>query len=817
MLNGKRHESASYAHQEEVAMNVTRSFVVESPVGKSQIDQEGSPVGVVRMDPEKSYVGVGELIEAYINRRDEEAWEKIRSKIDYTYEALDLGLTPLETRTRFGAEIKSRMGKGQKLLFKPNLVNPHCIDPQTHQPGLGTTACTEWAFIAALMRWFHDKLGIRYHQMALGEAATAIPSAAAQYTMLQGGAKTITPEAVIEGKCGDFYGGWGFYFARKYLAQTLSPDATDDPMSGYEDSAAGTYIPMGEAEGKLMVYDLNRIYDDPAKRREIQVPDGVNFKAITLHKAVVGGNPDAQDDIRANPGVVLVNVPKLKVHAMTLFTNAIKNLGIGLYPMQYASKGGNQWDYAIPKGKVPGIKGAIPHQVWDAEMDEQTGLPKMDGAGKIVLRKTGGLTATMLDILKGGSSQGIFMLHVVDAVEAVNIDHQGIGMGTKEKEGMVFAGLDMVATDLLCARYMFSNIPMNEALEVGLEDGHGGLFAQRVPVPCLEGNNIVTQPGYDCPLARDRVFENAERRGLGQRKYYVVGHDSVTDSPLATLQGHLGAIQNGTFSDVTTHGLYFDAFCLPWGLQKTCLSYMEAVDRLTGSKLKQDFLAAFDEDKDGVITFEEFGTNGQHGILLYLGGDFLSKVASEKLGYLKSRFKMYARLIKNADPRMNRNGYRFLAEHQLGAVCLTAFAMSKMNESPDLFVPGMTWGNGKWPSFQLAQFAYLGSCLYGQGFPNRISPMSLYGQALFYADLTQDKGTYAGELINRFDPKSVSRYVSDVKNSIRSPMDFTLFVPLGFDCIGGTRVPNVEATADPAKVVTVSFARGKEIWPEERL
>jgi hypothetical protein len=55
----------------------------------------------------------------------------------------------------------------------------------------------------------------------------------------------VTTEAVIEGKAGNFYGGWGFYFVRKYLAQTHDPSHKDDPMKGYDESVAGTYIPRG--------------------------------------------------------------------------------------------------------------------------------------------------------------------------------------------------------------------------------------------------------------------------------------------------------------------------------------------------------------------------------------------------------------------------------------------------------------------------------------------------------------------------------------------------------------------------------------------
>ena len=106
-------------------------------------------------------------------------------------------------------------------------------------------------------------------------------------------------------------------------------------------------LPPGRASDKLMVYDLNRIFDDPSKGREIEVPEGVNFKSITLHKAIVGGSTDDSKDISDYPGSILVNVPKFKVHSITLFTNVIKNLGIGLYPMQSAKKGNRQWDYSF--------------------------------------------------------------------------------------------------------------------------------------------------------------------------------------------------------------------------------------------------------------------------------------------------------------------------------------------------------------------------------------------------------------------------------------------------------------------------------------
>jgi len=56
--------------------------------------------------------------------------------------------------------------------------------------------------IAALMRWFHDELDINYHQMALGEASTSsllMATIASQYA-----GRTITSEAIFEGRSGDF-------------------------------------------------------------------------------------------------------------------------------------------------------------------------------------------------------------------------------------------------------------------------------------------------------------------------------------------------------------------------------------------------------------------------------------------------------------------------------------------------------------------------------------------------------------------------------------------------------------------------------------
>jgi len=244
-------------------------------------------------------------------------------------------------------------------------------------------------------------------------------------------------------------------------------------------------------------------------------------KTITLHKAIVGGDKGDPEDLKANPGCVLVNVPKFKVHGITLFTNIIKNLGIGLYPMQFSGSGKCQWDYSLPYLEIPGIKGGIPHQVWIGKVDPKTGYPLRDDTGNYRVEKTGGINAMMIDVIQAAAHQDTFMIHVVDGIEAINVDHQGINLGEKSRDGMVFAALDPVAADLLCARYMFSNVPLEEALKTDLDDGAGGRFPQTVPIPVLEGNSIVSKAGYDCPLSRDTSFEDAEERGLGERRYHV--------------------------------------------------------------------------------------------------------------------------------------------------------------------------------------------------------------------------------------------------------------------------------------------------------
>ena len=383
-------------------------------------------------------------------------------------------------------------------------------------------------------------------------------------------------------------------------------------MSGYDESVAGRYLPPGRAGDKLMVYDLNKLHDDVSKGIDIAVPDGANYKEISLHKVILGGDPQNTEDMRDYPGSVLVNVPKLKIHALDLITNAVKNLGIGLYPMQASCGTGaeRKWKYSCPVNNVPYLKGQLPHMPWVVEVDEVTNLPLRDENGDYLAKKTAGMPGTQADVIKAVQSRNVFMLHVVDAIDTININHNPEPSATRVPEGYVWSSLDCVALDLFCARYCFKTLPMAGALKLKEENGWPTEFVHHVPVARTDGTNIITEEGLDSPLFRYNLYRYAERRGIGKEEYHILGWDTLSEAALASLDGHLGRVKDSRFEELMTGTMYYNPSCMLWDMQKTVLSYAEAHDRLTGSSLYREFMDSFDENHDGIIDYDENGRKG---------------------------------------------------------------------------------------------------------------------------------------------------------------------------------------------------------------
>jgi len=787
---------------------------INSSLGIKKLDSSGEAVAGVRMEVSAAYAGIPGLLQRVINENDSSAWTEIMNKIDYIYANIDHVFTGLEGETGFSREVKCQTDSGKKLLFKPNLVAPSVIDPISHGEGSGAPVCTEWPLIAALMRWFHDKLDIRYSQMALGEASTSTFFMAYVHSKSTG--RVITTEAVIEGRSDDFYGGWGFFFVRRYLSEHHPSSHTDDPMLGYEDSVAGNYIPPGRTGNRMMVYDLNKLKDDGGKGRSVEVPGGANFKEITLHKAIIGGVPGDSDDLKKYPGCVLVNVPKLKIHAQDLLTNAIKNLGIGLYPTQCPSgkcENETSWKYSYPDTPIPSYKGKIPHSPWILEMDDKTNLPVKGENGQYIARKTAGFSGTQSDIIRAVQSQNVFMLHVVDAIEMINISHNPDGNAVRVPEGYVWASLDCVALDLFCARYCFKTLPMLEALKLKEENGWLTEFVHHVPVAVVDGKNISTVQGLDSPLFRYDLYRYAEERGVGRQQYYVVGWDTLTGTPMASLAGHLGRVDDGKFHELMTETMYYNPQTILHDLQKTILSYAEAYDSISGSSLFKEFMEKFDENNDGVIDYDEKGRKGfdtaQFGMLAYA----LNLQITEEYGMLKGSFIEATSYIKNTNKALNQQGHDFADAIELVQKAGIAFRMS-MSEvvHQDRFIQGMTYGKGKWPSWETVHYFQYTEALYGSRAPADIKLASLYGKAFQYADKVLNEGGYTGSTDQgASESDAMNKYFKALSKGA-ALLDFTLYVPEGYGGLEAVNIPNVKESVDPGEVFTARFNKGQEVW-----
>jgi hypothetical protein len=776
---------------------------------RAKLDSSGSAIGAARMDPKEAYRAIPALLKKYIDGRSERSWAAIARRIDSIFAAVGTAMAALDKDDPFSSEVRQLVGSGKKLFFKPNLVQLPSLDPETHEPLL-FGACLPWEFLAALMRWFHDKVGISYHQMAVGEAGTATPVTAYSFSQIWGVPK-VTAQMVMEGKLAEHYGGWGFYFARKYLAERHPARHGDNPLAGYDESISGHCLPPGRVADKLLLYDLNQIDDARTNGREVAVPDGINYRTIILHKAIVGGDPNDPADRRDWPGCVLVNVAKLKIHLLELFTCAVKNLGVGLYPMQANESrqpGRVRWKYALPSLEIPMLKMRLPHSRWVVQYNEETLTPLVSREGDYVWQQTGGMEATMADIIQAVKGQGVKMLHVVDAVEATNINHCAPG-ATAVPEGFIFASNDVVAVDSLSARYLFSMLPQAEADGVRQKFQFKSDVIQKVPMPEIKGKDIVSRQGYDSPYSRYGALEHCEKRGLGQRLYHVEGKDLWQGGGLASRKQRLGRLKRGTFVELFTSTLYHTPNKPLWDLQATCLKYLELNDQLTGSDFKRRILEAFDENRDGVIDYMETG-RGDSQVLNAYGMSLMTQKLDALLA-LELRFLIASTQLRRLRAEWSGR-FRALGEGNLLAQALSmAFKLTNQKkEAPDPLFPGRKYGRGKWPSFQYAIQRQICSRVFGQQYPLSFDlGMSPYGCAFQYADRTCNEGRYCqpGERTG----KEIDRYHADRKGGA-DELPFTFYVPAGLG-LGSAMIPNVAETDDRDLIFTAKFNDGI-VWKD---
>jgi len=187
---------------------------------------------------------------------------------------------------------------------------------------------------------------------------------------------------------------------------------------------------------------------------------------------------------------------------------------------------------------------------------------------------------------------------------------------------------------------------------------------------------------------------------------------------------------------------------------------------------------------------------------------------TDDYGTLKGPFYQNANFaLKYTNENWNPHGHNFSEEYLLVWIATIAYELSKSETiSEDPFVPGMNWGNGMWPSWQLARWTLLSNNIYGAQLLDQVSLGSLYGMAFSYADKTGNDGLYTGSIDQtESNHSAINTYFEEVSNGA-DLLDFILYVPIGLGSIGGVKIPNVEETDNLEKIFTAHFNRGQEIW-----
>jgi hypothetical protein len=247
---------------------------------------------------------------------------------------------------------------------------------------------------------------------------------------------------------------------------------------------------------------------------------------------------------------------------------------------------------------------------------------------------------------------------------------------------------------------------------------------------------------------------------------------------LVSRDGHFGRIERGEFVEIMTDALYFHQMNPLWDLQPTVLSYARATDQLSGSNYHDEFMA-LDEDGNGIIDDREFGRNGMWDCVLGVFGVGYALIGKGAINH--GTFFMYSRLLKSAHPGWNvenaDSGRVFMNSMAVSA----AFRMAGGAESGDPFF-GIPYGIGadgslKWPSLQFARYGLEMTLIYDR----------LYESATAHAAATGQGFTF-------YVPDSVPYF----------PVPGIGYNPYGLG--------NVVEIDDPAKVWSVEFTDGEEVW-----
>jgi hypothetical protein len=124
----------------------------------------------------------------------------------------------------------------------------------------------------------------------------------------------------------------------------------------------------------------------------------------------------------------------------------------------------------------------------------------------------------------------------------------------------------------------------------------------------------------------------------------------------------------------------------------------------------------------------------------------------------------------------------------------------------------MSFGQGRWPSWQTATYVVFTSAIFGSISLGSLSLQSLYGLAFQYADKALNGGSYTGSKNSAIsDPNALPNYLRAVSEGAAS-LNFRLYVPVGFGRLESVKMPNVEETEDPNKIFTAHFSGGQEVW-----